>query len=93
MNRKYIFLSLLVFFILIARPVLFAAETEAPRITAGGLKDMLGNPDLVIIDVRTESEWKKTDLKIRGAVWEYSEEVESWAKKYPENKVYVLYCS
>jgi rhodanese-related sulfurtransferase len=54
---------------------------------------MLGNPDLVIIDVRTEKEWRKSDKKISGATWEDADEFASWAAQYPKDKTMVLYCS
>ena len=53
---------------------------------------MLGNPDLVIIDVRIERDWKSSPLKIKGAVWEDFMDVEKWAQKYPKDKTIVLYC-
>ena len=50
------------------------------------------NPDLIIIDVRLERDWKSSSLKIRGAVWEDFLDVDTWAQKYPKNKTIVLYC-
>jgi len=66
---------------------------DAQRISKDELRDMLDNPDLVIIDVRTEREWKKADLKIKGAAWEDADEFRSWADKYPKDKIIALYCS
>ena len=65
---------------------------EVPRMTKEELKTMLGNPDLIIIDVRIERDWKASELKIKGAVWEDFMEVETWAQKYPKDKTIVLYC-
>ena len=64
---------------------------EAPRITKEGLKPMLGDPDLIIIDVLVQDQWEAVDQKIPGAVHENPEEVDSWADKYPKDKSYVLY--
>jgi rhodanese-related sulfurtransferase len=61
--------------------------------TKDELKAMLGNPDLVIIDVRTQRDWTESDSKIKGALREDPEAVESWAKKYPQGKTIVLYCA
>jgi rhodanese-related sulfurtransferase len=61
--------------------------------TKDELKGMLGNPDLVIIDVRTQQNWADSDLKIRGAVREDPESLDSWANKYPKDKTLVLYCA
>jgi len=74
-------------FATLARPV------DAPRMTKDELKAMMGNPDLVIIDVRLGKDWTDSDLKIKGAVREESEAFESWAKKYPKDKTLVFYCT
>jgi rhodanese-related sulfurtransferase len=70
-----------------------SAAADAQRITKDGLKAMLDDPGLLIIDVRTEKEWKKADSKIKGAVWEDADEVKTWASKYPRDKSIALYCS
>jgi len=69
-----------------------AYASDIPKITAEELAGMLGNPDLTIIDVRIERDWKSSSLKIKGAVWEDFMDVDTWAKKYPKDKTIVLYC-
>jgi hypothetical protein len=67
-------------------------EQAVPRMPKVELKSMLGRPDLVIIDVRLEGDWKGADLKVRGAVRENPEEaIRSWAEKYPRDKTLVFY--
>jgi rhodanese-related sulfurtransferase len=68
-----------------------AACEEAPRKTAEELKAMLGAPDLVVLDVRTEYDWKSSSEKIKGAVRENPLDADSWAGKYPKDKTMVLY--
>lgn len=68
-------------------------STEVPKMTKEELKAMLGKPDLIIIDVRTGSDWLGSDLKIKGAIREDPEDVGSWAKKYSKDKTLVLYCA
>lgn len=70
-----------------------AAAQDVPRMTVDELKGLLGNPDLVIIDVRTNGDWNGAKEKIAGAVREDPHDVESWAKKYPKEKTLVLYCT
>lgn len=65
-----------------------AIAADVPRITKEELKSMLGNPDVVILDVRGR---QASGRKIKGAVWENSKYVESWADKYPKDKTLVLY--
>lgn len=70
-----------------------AAAQEAKRITIDELKGMLGNPDLVIVDVRTHADWKSSTVKIKGAVREDPEKVDTWMSKYPKDKTLVFYCA
>lgn len=65
--------------------------SDAPRMTKEQLKSMLGDPDIIVLDVLVEDQWETTDQKIPGAVHENPEEVESWANKYPKDKTLVLY--
>jgi len=66
-------------------------SVEVPRITKEELRPMLGNPDVVIIDVRIGDEWTKSNEKIQGAVREDPEKVDQWAAKYPQEKTLVFY--
>lgn len=68
-----------------------AASEEAPRKTAEELKAMLGAPGLLVLDVRTSSDWKSSTQKIKGAVREDPLDVDSWAGKYPKDQTMVLY--
>ena len=69
-----------------------AYAKDVPKVTTEELKAMLDNPDLILIDVRIERDWKASTQKIRGAVWEDFMDVETWSKKYPRDKTIVLYC-
>jgi rhodanese-related sulfurtransferase len=91
--KKTLFTAPLLIFFVIGILATFAKAAEVPRMTKDELKAMLGNPDLVILDVRTQSDWKGSDLKIQGAIREDPESVKSWAGKYPKNKTLVLYCA
>jgi rhodanese-related sulfurtransferase len=55
------------------------------------LKALLGQPDLIIIDVRTGSDWTASDLKIMGSVREDPYAIAPWTNKYPKDKTLVLY--
>jgi predicted sulfurtransferase len=70
-----------------------ARANDVPRVTKEELKEEMGEPDLVIIDVRTEADWKDSKLKIKGAVREDPKKVESWMNKYSKEKILVFYCS
>ena len=51
------------------------------------------NPDVIILDVRTGSDWKASEFKIKGADRASSDNVDSWAAKYAKDKTLVLYCA
>lgn len=54
---------------------------------------MLSDPSVVVIDVRTEADWKASKFKIKGAVREDPTQVASWMGKYDKDKTLVFYCA
>jgi predicted sulfurtransferase len=70
-----------------------ASAQEANRITIEELKGMLGSPDLVIVDVRRDGDWNTGTVKVKGAVREDPEKVETWMSKYSKDKTLVFYCT
>jgi hypothetical protein len=52
----------------ILRPTAVAAADDAPRITKEEAKALLGTPNVVFIDARTDAAWGGSDRKIMGAV-------------------------
>ena len=72
---------------------LTAVAVDVPRMSKESLKTKLNDPDLVVLDVRTGSDWRASEFKIKGAVRGSSENVDSWATKYAKDKTLVLYCA
>jgi hypothetical protein len=70
-----------------------AGSVEVPRISVEKTKALLGNPDVVIIDVRTAKTWWRSSTKILNAVREEPGAVEKWAGRYPKDKTLILYCT
>ena len=70
-----------------------AAAQEVNRMSLEELKGRLGSPDLVIIDVRREGDWKSSTVKVKGAVREDVDKVDAWMNKYPKDKTLVFYCA
>ena len=68
-----------------------ALAQEAPKITKEEVLGMLGNPDVIIIDVRAGGSWNGSELKIKGAVREDPRNVSLWIDKYPKDKTLVFY--
>jgi len=80
----------------VAVAVLLSAGVAAagtPKITSEELKAKLGDPDLVIVDVRRAGHWEASDRKIAGAAREDPKDVEGWAGKYAKDETLVLYCA
>lgn len=67
--------------------------SEVKTIDKDGLKGLLSSDNVVVLDVRTGSDWSASDYKIKGAVRVEPGEVSSWAGRYAKDKTYVLYCA
>jgi len=57
------------------------------------LRKVLGNPDVIVVDVRQQKGWNDSDLKIKGAIRENPDHIKEWMKRYPRNKTLVFYCA
>jgi hypothetical protein len=70
-----------------------AVAGNAPRVTKEELKSMLGDPRLVIVDLRRSKDWNSSEYKIKGAVRADPDprKVESWASSYGKDKTIVVY--
>ena len=91
--RKRLFVAALLILLMPAEYTLFAQSGDVPRMTKEALSAILGNSDVIIIDVRFSRDWTDSDSKIKGAVREDPEAIQSWANKYPKDKTLVLYCA
>lgn len=65
---------------------------QAPTMDKDKLKTLLGNENLVILDVRQSSEWRSSEFKIKGAVRVENGDL-SVANNYPKDHIFVLYCA
>jgi len=73
-------------------PWLNASDTASvPRISADQVKQLLGKPDAVIIDVRKPRSWWRTSKKILTAVREDPFKIDQWAPKYTKDQTLVFY--
>jgi len=64
-----------------------ALAQEAPKIAKEEVLGMIGNPGMIIIDVRSNG----GELKIKGAIREDPKNVGLWIDKYPKDKLLVFY--
>lgn len=73
-------------------PALDASDTKGvPRLSADQVKQLLGRPDTVIVDVRKPRDWWRTSKKILSAVHENPYQVDQWAAKYAQDQTLVFY--
>jgi len=93
MRKRILFLAIVMVFAAASVFATPAAAQDVKRMTIEELKGMLGNPDLVIIDARRDGDWKLSKVKIKGAVREDLEKVDTWMNKYPKDKTLVFYCA
>jgi hypothetical protein len=63
------------------------------RITKEELKELLGKPGVIVLDVRTHGDYDGSTVRIPGAVREDPTDVKSWAKRYSKDSTIVLYCA
>jgi hypothetical protein len=81
--------------------LLLASVLVSPDVLAAGplrttkeeLKQRLGSPELVIVDLRSGRDWTGSERKIAGAVREEPNDVEKWEKRYTKDKPMILYCA
>jgi len=91
--KKKLLLGCLVVFVGMGMFVSRSLSADAPRMTTDELKALLGKPDVILLDVRSGSDWKDSDLKIQGAIREEPGQIKSWSEKYSKEKIIVLYCA
>ena len=90
--KPMIILTVFVLVTLITAPYAVLA-TEIPRITKEEAREMMENPDVVFLDVRSGSDWRASDIKISGAVHEDPANLKEWISNYDLKKTYILYCA
>ena len=95
MKRHRIKLSgfLLAAALILAAAGLAPARAEAPLMTVDQLHAVLGDPDVVVLDVRVGEDWESSEFKIEGALRADPATYDEWAETYPRSKQIVLYCA
>jgi rhodanese-related sulfurtransferase len=94
--RKFVTKTVLILMLFFAIGILCVpldARSDVPTMTKEELKAHIGVKDFFVIDVRTASDWKKSEYKIKGALREDPDTVRDWASKYQKDKAIVLYCA
>ena len=66
---------------------------DVSLITKEELKPILGDADVVILDVRQGRDWSSSEFKIKGAVRVESNQIAQWQENYSKENKLVLYCA
>jgi rhodanese-related sulfurtransferase len=93
MRRGIVLTAIAMVFAAAAFFVTPAGAQVVKRVSVEEVKSMLGNPSVVIIDVRAADDWKSSTEKVKGAVREDPEKVDTWMSKYPKDKTLIFYCA
>jgi hypothetical protein len=83
----------ILFFVLSCLLIAEAFAADVPKMSKEELQAILGNPDVIVIDVRSPGDWAPSNTKIKGAIREDPPKVSSWMEKYPKDKALIFYCS
>lgn len=68
-----------------------SARNDAKRVDKDTVRSWLGQPDVLIIDVRAPQDWAGSDQKIAGAVRREPDGMATWGKTLPQGKKIVTY--
>ena len=69
------------------------SNKDAPRVEKDTLKGWLGDPNVLLIDVRAAKDWQGSDRRIKGAVRQDPGQTKTWAAGMSKEKKIVLYCA
>ena len=93
-GRKLWVITVAASFIIFGMLAGMAWAADAPRMSKEDLKSKLGDPGVIILDVRASGDWDNSSTKIQGAIREDPDKsARSWADKYSKDKTIVLYCA
>jgi len=93
MRRKAWLVWVVLMTMLAPLSVSLAQKAELQYVDKDALKGMLGDPKVLIIDVRAPSDWTQTDKMIKGAVRQAPDKAATWGKTLPKDKKIILYCA
>jgi hypothetical protein len=92
MSKWRTLLAVVVALVFVGGSVAHLEGQSVPRMSVDELNDRLGESSLVVLDVRSEFDWSRSQAKIAGAVREAPGRID-WAEKYSRNDILVLYCT
>lgn len=79
--------------LLSALPLFAGGAQSVPRMAIDQLKVLIGDENVVIVDVRSASDWNESDTKIKGAFRVDPHTVTQAMPLLAADKTYVFYCA
>lgn len=70
-----------------------ALAADFPRMSADELKAQLDSDDVLVVDVRSATDWKGSEFKIPGSIHGDPGNVDAWVGQLPEGKTLVTVCA
>jgi hypothetical protein len=70
-----------------------ADAAEDLRISKEELRRKIDSPEMIIVDVRTDPDWKASEMKIKRAVYVPLSQVGKLALTYSRDMTIVFYCA
>ena len=80
-------------FLTLALAVAAYAGDAIARMQVGELASRLGDPALLVVDVRRSADWDRSATKIQSAKRLPFNDIESWAQDLDRGTTIVLYCA
>ena len=68
-----------------------SSSGDIPFISIAELKAKLGEPSVVVLDVRIPKHIAASRFKVKGAIWVNPNEIDQWVHSFPKDSTYVLY--
>jgi len=91
--RRNTSLALFILVAVFTLPASTSAVANVDKMTKEELKKIMGEENVLILDVRAVRDWSSSEFKIKGADRTAPQDFQSWSNKYPKDKILVLYCS
>lgn len=90
MNTRLTWILILTL-VLAAMPA--AGATDVRVMEVDTLKNLLGDAEIIVLDVRTGPDWSSSELKIKGAQRTDPRAFDTWSADLDRSKTIVLYCA
>ncbi len=69
------------------------SAADVPRMDVKTLADKLDSGDVIVLDVRRDSNWDASEYKIKNALRADPKKFSGWSQTLPKDKALVLYCA